>query len=132
MLGSDRSRGYYLEMICADFLARANLGQGNPETLLFSMTRLFRLLPEDQKQAFLDGLSEKSIMKRIPRKPLRLDPVAYEELRQRVLRRDGWRCQACGTMSNLPVHHQQFRSRAGADTEPNLLTLCSACHSSIH
>jgi len=25
MLGSDRSRGYSLEMICADFLAGANL-----------------------------------------------------------------------------------------------------------
>jgi len=68
-----------------------------------------------------------------PKTPkVRLDPAAYEELRQRVLRRDGWRCQACGTMSNLEVHHQQFRSRAGADTESNLLTLCSACHSSIH
>jgi hypothetical protein len=25
MLGSDKSRGYYMEMICADFLAGANL-----------------------------------------------------------------------------------------------------------
>jgi hypothetical protein len=30
MLGSDRSRGYCLEMICADFLAGANLDSGNP------------------------------------------------------------------------------------------------------
>jgi hypothetical protein len=29
MLGSDRSRGYCLEMICADFLAGANLGTGD-------------------------------------------------------------------------------------------------------
>jgi hypothetical protein len=27
MLGSDKSRGYCLEMICADFLAGANLGE---------------------------------------------------------------------------------------------------------
>lgn len=58
MLGSDKSRGYCLEMICADFLAGANLDHGNPETLLFSMTRFFRLLPEDQKQGFLENLSE--------------------------------------------------------------------------
>lgn len=58
MLGSDRSRGYCLEMICADFLAGANLDGGDPETLLFSMTRFFRLLPEAQKQAFLAGLRE--------------------------------------------------------------------------
>src|ERR1022692_647073 len=35
MLGSDRSRGYCLEMICADFLAGANLDHGDPEMLLF-------------------------------------------------------------------------------------------------
>lgn len=43
---------------------------------------------------------------------LRSDPTSYEERPQRVLRRDGWRCQFCGTMSNLEVHHQQFRSAA--------------------
>jgi len=59
MLGTDRSRGYCLEMICADFLAGANLDHGDPETLLFSMTRFFRFLPEEQRQAFLEGLSEK-------------------------------------------------------------------------
>jgi len=33
MLGSDKSRAYCLEMICADFLAGANLDNGNPEML---------------------------------------------------------------------------------------------------
>ena len=60
MLGSDRSRGHCLEMICADFLAGANLDKGDPETLLFSMTRFFRFLPGEQRQAFLEGLSEKA------------------------------------------------------------------------
>ena len=55
---------------------------------------------------------------------LRLDPIAYESLRQQVLRRDGWRCQSCGTMSNLEVHHKQFRSHSGDDSEKNLITLC--------
>ena len=60
MLGSDRSRGYCLEMICADFLAGANLDNGDPEMLLFSMSRFFKFLPEEQRQAFLGGLSEKA------------------------------------------------------------------------
>jgi hypothetical protein len=34
---------------------------------------------------------------------LRLDPESYEALRQQVLRRDGWRCQSRGAMSNLEV-----------------------------
>ena len=63
---------------------------------------------------------------------VRLDPVPYESLRQEVLRRDGWRCQSCGTMSNLEVHHQEFRSHSGNDVEANLITLCSACHAAAH
>jgi len=64
--------------------------------------------------------------------PLRLDPVSYERLRQHVLRRDGWRCQVCGTMSNLEVHHKEFRSHSGDDSEENLITLCTACHHATH
>jgi hypothetical protein len=60
MLGSDRSRAYCLEMICADFLAGANLDHGDPEMLLFSMTRFFRFLSGEQQQSFLEGLSEKA------------------------------------------------------------------------
>ena len=56
---------------------------------------------------------------------LRLDPLSYESLRQQILRRDGWRCQSCGTMSNLEVHHMEFRSHSGADSEENLITLCA-------
>ena len=58
MLGSDRSRGYCLEMICADFLAGANLDNGDPEMLLFSMTRFFKFLPEEQRQKFLSCLEQ--------------------------------------------------------------------------
>ena len=47
--------------------------------------------------------------------PLRLDPLPYEILRQQILRRDDWRCQSCGTMSNLEVHHTEFRSHSGED-----------------
>jgi 5-methylcytosine-specific restriction endonuclease McrA len=72
-------------------------------------------------------------MNSIP-KPIRsrLDAVAYESLRQQVLRRDGWRCQSCGTMANLEVHHKQFRSHSGDDSEENLITLCTVCHNEIH
>ena len=41
MLGSDKSRGYCLEMICADFLAGANLETGNSQILLQSALRFF-------------------------------------------------------------------------------------------
>src|SRR5271170_3925206 len=53
MLGSDKSRGYMLEMICADFLAGANLDGENSDALLLSLDRLFGLLPEGKQQEFL-------------------------------------------------------------------------------
>ena len=52
MLGSDKSRGYCLEMICADFLAGADLENGDPEVLLRSVCRLFKFLPGEQKECF--------------------------------------------------------------------------------
>jgi ATP-dependent DNA helicase RecQ len=73
-------------------------------------------------------------MNRMPEKRSRrrLASDLYEELRRQVLRRDGWRCQSCGALSNLEVHHRQLRSRAGDDAEQNLITLCNACHASLH
>ena len=60
-------------------------------------------------------------MKSVRRKHLRLrmNFELYDQLRNRVLRRDGWRCQSCGTMSNLEIHHKQFRSQSGHDSEEN-------------
>ena len=58
MLGSDESRGYCLEMICADFLAGANLENGNPAALLQSISRFFKFLPRAQKQTFLEQESQ--------------------------------------------------------------------------
>jgi len=57
MLGSDKSRGYCLEMICADFLAGAQVENGNSKILLLSVLRLFRFLPAADKQEFLREVS---------------------------------------------------------------------------
>jgi len=56
MLGSDKSRGYCLEMICADFLAGANLENGNTDILLTSLERCFSFLSPPQQQLFLEKL----------------------------------------------------------------------------
>jgi len=53
MLGSEKSRGYCLEMICADFLAGANLDNDDPRTLLQSALRFFKFLPPEQRETFL-------------------------------------------------------------------------------
>jgi hypothetical protein len=58
MLGSDKSRGYCLEMICADFLAGASIEGDNPEILLQSLSRYFNFLPEPQQQVFLSEITQ--------------------------------------------------------------------------
>ena len=73
-------------------------------------------------------------MKKIPAKSprLRLDSTSYAKLQRQVLERDGWRCQVCGSMQNLQVHHLKFRSHSGSDEEQNLITLCAECHERMH
>jgi HNH endonuclease len=132
MLGSDKPRGYCLEMTCADFLAGANLDQGNPETLLKSSPPQ---VPAGRAAASISdrlALGDRMISSQPKRPRIRLDSEAYNQLCRHVLQRDGWRCQACGSRTNLEVHHIQLRSQSGDDAEENLMTLCSECHDQIH
>jgi hypothetical protein len=48
-------------------------------------------------------------------------------LRDRVLKRDGFRCRGCGAPSRLLVHHRDERNE-----EELLLTLCIGCHMRVH
>ena len=54
MLGSDKSRGYCLEMICADFLAGVSLEVGNRDALLPCLTRLVIGLPKPKRKQLLE------------------------------------------------------------------------------
>jgi hypothetical protein len=48
--------------------------------------------------------------------------------REAVLERDGHRCRACGSESQLAVHHR----RPGIHQRRLLITLCAACHARVH
>ena len=63
---------------------------------------------------------------------LRLSFGEYDALRTRVLERDGWRCQDCGSLKTLQVHHLKKRSDLGDDASDNLITLCVNCHRRRH
>ncbi len=56
MLGSDKSRGYCLEMICADFLAGVSLETGNQDALLPCLTRLVIGLSIPQRKQLLEDV----------------------------------------------------------------------------
>jgi len=63
---------------------------------------------------------------------LKLPVQEYAMLRTRVLERDGWRCQMCGSSTNLQVHHLKSRSKLGDDALQNLISLCVTCHGKQH
>ena len=63
---------------------------------------------------------------------IRLNADAYYRLRRKILERDGWRCQHCGSISGVEVHHTEHRSQGGSDCEENLIALCSECHALAH
>jgi hypothetical protein len=66
MLGSDKSRGYCLEMICADFLAGAAIDGGNPEILLQFVSRYYKFLPGEQQEAFRSEVAGQGSCRRSP------------------------------------------------------------------
>ncbi len=68
-----------------------------------------------------------------PKRPrVQLNPEAYKQLCRQIMNRDGWRCQICGSRTNLQVHHKLLRSQQGADDDSNLITLCAGCHEVLH
>jgi 5-methylcytosine-specific restriction endonuclease McrA len=38
------------------------------------------------------------------------------------------RCQKCGVLDDLQVHHKQERCEGGSDDLSNMIVLCGACH----
>jgi len=60
MLGAQKSRGYCLEMICADFLAGASLDSGRTEALPAALGRLYSLIPKSQQHEFLAQIGKAS------------------------------------------------------------------------
>ncbi len=53
----------------------------------------------------------------------------WTAIREQVLARAGWRCQACGVRRRLDVHHVVKRSQGGSDFDlDQLVALCRWCH----
>lgn len=52
--------------------------------------------------------------------------------RHQVFRRDGYKCQDCGSNLRLIAHHLCLRKKGGTDLIENLITLCDSCHKKRH
>jgi 5-methylcytosine-specific restriction endonuclease McrA len=82
------------------------------------------------EDALTGKMQRQRLLQKQPR--LRLDPAQYKALKNQVLERDGWRCQDCGSVQMLEVHHVNPRSKLGHDASENLITLCVDCHRRRH
>ena len=55
--------------------------------------------------------------------------LQWRAIRQRILRRARWRCQACLRAGRLDVHHVIKRAQGGSDFDEDfLVALCRPCH----
>jgi Holliday junction DNA helicase RuvB len=53
-------------------------------------------------------------------------------MRTKVLLRDGWACQVCGSRVDVQAHHVAWRSMKGATKPSNLSAFCARCHALVH
>lgn len=55
----------------------------------------------------------------------------WKEIRERVMRRDGYVCQYCGAEKATSVHHWRY-DNIFAPRMAELTSLCWPCHKSLH
>lgn len=56
----------------------------------------------------------------------------WRRKRTRILARDNYRCQKCGSAINLRVHHIRYPECFGDESDDDLITLCDSCHQEVH
>jgi len=57
----------------------------------------------------------------------------WRAVRSKRLILDGFRCQLCGSVQHLEVHHMKYPEQwGGEDIDHDLITLCADCHHRLH
>jgi len=59
-------------------------------------------------------------------------PDNWSDIRQLVLKRDGFKCVVCGETGKLDIHHIHPKFFGGTHEPQNLISLCRKCHTDHH
>jgi hypothetical protein len=116
--------GEAIEMLFAQVLARQPLDEDR--------------LSEDRERALAKARAEaRRDLQACPVRDTRFNPRARHTTpaqTRELQRRDGYRCSTPGCVHHLylQTHHIHYHSHGGKTVPENLITLCGACHRSVH
>lgn len=104
-----------------------------PEHLLCEVCTRQRSDHEEQ-QRLLDHSRQQALLSTYRKRPYaeRRKTTEWAVLKNRIHRRDQYRCRLCGTQERqLHVHHCTYDSY-GTENLEDLITLCNVCHQNFH
>jgi group II intron reverse transcriptase/maturase len=116
---------------------RWNFGVVNPENYFFlyrmSDLPLKKYRSRSPENPYLEGDWTTSASQ--PEKPLsqriwmgNAENVTWRELKEKIKAERGAKCEQCGSLGKLDLHHIVSRKNKGKDSEDNLQLLCRTCH----
>lgn len=54
------------------------------------------------------------------------------QMKRAIIRKRGRKCEMCGALSLLELHHKNYDMEPGKEKETDLLLICDKCHNSLH
>ena len=49
-----------------------------------------------------------------------------------IVRKRGYKCELCGHIRNIQLHHKNYDHKLGYEREEDLILLCDRCHKVSH
>lgn len=92
-----------------------------------------RVAPKRVKSVIVSGPKKPKVVAKVRRTKEKAYGTFSEwmEIRERVLRRDGYKCTKCPSTEYLQVDHIRSVASGGLTVMANLRTLCAPCHAGL-
>ena len=104
------------------------------DSILRVVRDLQRILPISKaivEQGMFDTVSL-TAGRQLVGKAYQISDYEGRNFREKVLWRDSYQCQRCGSSDRLQAHHIQHRAHGGSNTPHNGIALCENCRKALH